>query len=228
MAYAAAAWLGLVILLVVAFRFVDPPGSALMLLHRLSGEKVVRHWVPLSRISPHLIRAVIASEDGRFCRHWGIDPRELGAAIERARDGVPRGASTISMQLAKNLFLWPAKSYLRKAIELPLTVVIELVWPKWRIAEVYLNIAEWGPGIFGVEAAARYHFAKSASRLGEREAALLAVALPNPITRDAGDPGPGTQRLAAHIQVRVRNSPEAAVCVVQRVEKRQAPVESDR
>lgn len=226
-AYAVAAWLAFVFVLIVAFRFVDPPGSAVMLWHRLSGEKVVRHWVPLQHISPHLIRAVIASEDGRFCRHWGIDPREIVAAIERARDGVPRGASTISMQVAKNMFLWSAKSYVRKAAELPLTLLIELVWPKWRIAEIYLNSAEWGPGIFGVEAAARYHFAKPASRLNQREAALLAVALPNPIARDAGDPGPGTARLAAHIQARVRNAPEAAACVVERVEKRQVPRRQD-
>lgn len=226
--YASAGWLAVVLLAIIAFRFVDPPTSALMLIHRAGGEKVVRHWMPLQHISPHLVRAVIASEDGRFCRHFGIDIREIGAAIERARDGVPRGASTISMQVAKNMFLWPAKSYLRKAIELPLTVAIEVAWPKWRIAEIYLNIAEWGPGVFGAEAAARYHFAKPASRLTEREAALLAVALPNPITRDAGDPGPGTARLATIIQARVRKSPQMASCVVQRVEKRQPVGDSDR
>lgn len=228
MLYAFGGWLALVLLAILAFRFVDPPTSALMLIHRLSGDKVVRNWVPLRYISPHLVRAVIASEDGRFCRHFGVDIREIGAAIERARDGVPRGASTISMQVAKNMFLWPAKSYVRKAIELPLTVAIELVWPKWRIAEVYLNSAEWGPGIFGAEAAARYHFAKPASRLTEREAALLAVALPNPITRDAGDPGPGTARLATIIQARVRKSPQMAACVVERVEKRQPAADADR
>lgn len=228
MLYAVGGWLALVLLAIVAFRFVDPPTSALMLIHRLSGDKVVRHWVPLRSISPHLVRAVVASEDGRFCHHFGIDVREIGAAIERARDGVPRGASTISMQVAKNMFLWPAKSYLRKAIELPLTVAIELAWPKWRIAEIYLNSAEWGPGVFGAEAAARYHFAKPASRLSEREAALLAVALPNPITRDAGDPGPGTARLATIIQARVRKSPQMAACVVQRVEKRQPAADAER
>ena len=227
-AYGAALWRGFVILLILLFRFVDPPGSALMLWNRIAGEKVVRHWVPLSRISPNLVRAVIASEDGRFCRHYGIDPRELFAAIESARDGNPRGGSTISMQVTKNMFLWPAKSYLRKAIELPLTLLVELAWPKWRIAEVYLNSAEWGPGIYGAEAAARHHFAKPASRLTEREAALLAAALPNPVSRDAGDPGPGTQRLAAHVQARVRRSPQAAACVAERVEKRQVPDDPDR
>jgi monofunctional biosynthetic peptidoglycan transglycosylase len=215
--YLVLAWVALVAVAIVTFRFVNPPGSMLMAWQAITGEKITRRWVPLSHISPQLVRAVVVSEDGRFCQHWGVDMHEIGAAMERARGGIPRGASTISMQVAKNLFLWPSKSYVRKALEFPLTVAIELVWPKWRIAEVYLNIAEWGPGIFGAEAAARYHFAKPALRLTEREAALLAVALPNPIRRDAGDPGPGTARLAAHIQARIRNEYDAANCVLGRV-----------
>ena len=209
-----AAWIGATLFLIAAYRFVDPPFSMLMLQQRAAGDGVDQSWVPLDYISPHVVRAVLLSEDGRFCQHWGVDLDEMQNAIERAGDGIPRGASTISMQVTKNLFLWQSKSYVRKAIEIPLTFVIEAVWPKRRIMEVYLNIAEWGPGIFGVEAASRYHFNKPAARLNEREAAQLAVALPNPIRRDAGDPGPQTRRLASDIQARMRAaSSVAAACV---------------
>jgi monofunctional biosynthetic peptidoglycan transglycosylase len=153
------------------------------------------------------------SEDGRFCRHRGVDWSELGEAIESARDGTPRGGSTISMQVVKNLFLWPSRSYVRKAIEIPLTYVVEGLWPKRRILEIYLNIAEWGPGVFGAEAASRFHFGKRASQLTPREAALLAVSLPNPFTRRAGDPGPGTSRLANNLLIRMRTGRANAFCV---------------
>ncbi len=209
-----AAWLCVTLLLIASYRFVDPPYSMLMLQQRVAGDDVNQAWVPLDYISPYAVRAVLLSEDGRFCQHWGVDLDEMQNAIERAGDGIPRGASTISMQVTKNLFLWQSKSYLRKAIEIPLTFVIEAVWPKRRIMEVYLNIAEWGPGIFGVEAASRYHFNKPAARLSEREAAQLAVALPNPIRRDAGDPGPQTRRLASDIQARMRSAPPGATACV--------------
>ncbi len=209
-----AAWLAVTVLLIAVYRFADPPFSMLMLQQRLIGEDVDQDWVSLDSISPHVVRAVLLSEDGRFCQHWGVDLDEMQNAIERAGDGIPRGASTISMQVTKNLFLWQSKSYLRKAIEIPLTFVIEALWPKRRIMEVYLNIAEWGPGIFGVEAASRYHFNKPAARLSEREAAQLAVALPNPIRRDAGDPGPQTRRLAGDIQARMRAAPSSATACV--------------
>ncbi len=208
------AWFCVTFLLIAAYRFVDPPFSMLMLQQRVSGDDVNQAWVPLDYISPYAVRAVLLSEDGRFCQHWGVDLDEMQNAIERAGDGIPRGASTISMQVTKNLFLWQSKSYLRKAIEIPLTFVIEAVWPKRRIMEVYLNIAEWGPGIFGVEAASRYHFNKPAARLSEREAAQLAVALPNPIRRDAGDPGPQTRRLASDIQARMRAASSGATACV--------------
>jgi monofunctional biosynthetic peptidoglycan transglycosylase len=210
----AAAWIGVTLFLIAAYRFVDPPFSMLMLQQRASGDDVNQAWVPLDYISPHAVRAVLLSEDGRFCQHWGIDLDEMQNAIERAGDGIPRGASTISMQVTKNLFLWQSKSFVRKAIEIPLTFVIEALWPKRRIMEVYLNIAEWGPGIFGVEAASRYHFDKPAARLNEREAAQLAVALPNPIRRDAGDPGPQTRRLASDIQARMRAASSVATACV--------------
>ncbi len=208
------AWFGLVLFLIIAYRFVNPPFSALMALQWMGGTTINQQWVPLEAMSPNLMRAVIASEDGRFCSHWGIDYAELAAAIKRAPGGTPRGASTITMQVAKNLFLWPAKSYVRKVIEVPLTYAIELFWPKRRILEVYLNIAEWGPGIFGAEAASQAHFGRSAEELSAREGAQLAVALPNPFTRDPGDPGPWAARRASLIQRLAARAPEEARCVV--------------
>jgi monofunctional glycosyltransferase len=202
--------------LVVVYRWIKPPTSSLILGQYLTGKKIDQRWVPLERISPHLIKAVILSEDAKFCRHFGIDWAELEAAFERTQDGSPRGGSTISMQVAKNLFLWSSRSYLRKAIELPLTLILEALWPKRRILEIYLNIAEWGPGVFGAEAAALHHFNKPAARLTEREAALLAVALPNPYERIAGAPGPGTKRLADRLMERMRVSVSAVSCVMPR------------
>jgi monofunctional biosynthetic peptidoglycan transglycosylase len=203
-AYAIGGYLAFVVLLIFIYRFVNPPASNLMLYQALSGRDIDQQWVTINEISPNLVRAVIVAEDGTFCSHWGIDLAAMEQAIEKAVDGIPRGASTISMQVTKNLFLWQSKSYVRKAIELPLTLLMELLWPKRRILEVYLNIAEWAPGIFGAEAAAKFHFRKRASSLSEREAALLAASLPNPMVRDAGDPGPRTLRKAGIIQSRMR------------------------
>ena len=215
--YLFAGWLAIILALIVVFRFVDPPFSALMASHWLQGKPVHEAFVPLDAISPNVVRAVLLSEDGRFCEHWGVDVTAIEKAIARAKGGIPRGASTISMQVTKNLFLWPAKSYVRKFIEIPLTYAMEFVWPKRRVMEIYLNIAEWGPGIFGVEAASRFHFNKPAARLTEREAAQLAVALPNPIQRAAGDPGPRTQKMAGDIQARMRAAPRSASrCVLGR------------
>ncbi|MCB1483785.1 MAG: monofunctional biosynthetic peptidoglycan transglycosylase [Hyphomicrobiaceae bacterium] len=212
---AALVWFVAVFLLILTFRFFDPPMSSLMLQRKLMGEDVKHTWVPLAAISPKLVRAVIVSEDGRFCQHWGVDVEAIESAIAKSGDGTPRGASTISMQVAKNLFLWPSKSYVRKVLEVPLTVAIETLWPKRRIMEVYLNIAEWGPGVFGAEEAARHHFRKPARKLSDREASQLAVALPNPIRRDAGKPGPGTRRLAALNMARSRGSSSALTgCVL--------------
>jgi monofunctional biosynthetic peptidoglycan transglycosylase len=128
-------------------------------------------------------------------------------------DGNARGGSTITMQVVKNLFLWPSRSYLRKALEIPLAYLVEAAWPKRRVLEIYLNIAEWGPGVFGAEAAARYHFRKPALLLSPREAALLAVSLPNPFEREAGAPGPGTMRLADSLLLRMRAAQGNAGCV---------------
>jgi monofunctional glycosyltransferase len=210
------AWLALVVTLIVAYRFVNPPASALMLQYWLTGQSAAQTWVPFDDISPNVVRAVLLSEDGRFCQHSGIDLEAIEAAVENS-DGRSRGGSTISMQVVKNLFLWPSKSYLRKAIELPLTFLMEFVWSKRRIMEVYLNIAEWGPGIFGIGAAAGYHFDKPARNLSVRDAARLAASLPNPLVRNAGRPGPGLQRLANAIQVRMRLAPSGQLsCVLSR------------
>lgn len=202
--------LGLVLLVLVAlpfaaslaFRWAPPPGSMLMAIRWAGGEAIDYRWMPLERISPHLPIAVITAEDGRFCAHRGIDWEELNKLMDDP-DGPSRGGSTIAMQTAKNLFLWPARSYLRKAAEIPLALWIDFAWPKQRLIEIYLNIAEWGPGIFGAEAAAQRHFGKPASDLTATEAALLAAALPNPHERKAGNPGPGLRRLAARLARRI-------------------------
>jgi monofunctional glycosyltransferase len=211
---AAAIVTAVVATLVVTYRFVNPPISTLMLIQRAGGETITRTWVPLEKISPHLVRAVIMSEDASFCRHLGVDWRELEAAFERSADGIPRGGSTISMQTAKNLFLWPSKSYVRKAIEIPLTIGMEVVWPKTRMLEIYLNIVEWGPGVFGADAAARYHFNKPASRLTEAEAALLAVTLPAPLIRNPGNPSTLLAKMGQTIQGRMRAVTRHASCIL--------------
>lgn len=198
------------------FKWVDPPGSMLMLGQRLQGNAIDHHWVALDDISPQLIRAVIMSEDGRFCTHRGIDLAELEAALAKAQgqgDEIVRGASTITMQVAKNLFLWPSRSYLRKGLEMALALAIERAWDKRRILEVYLNIAEWGPGVFGAEAGALYHFGKPAAGLTGREASLMAVALPNPIERNPARPGAGVRRLASIVESRMRVIGRRSACI---------------
>ncbi|MCA0423628.1 MAG: transglycosylase domain-containing protein, partial [Proteobacteria bacterium] len=145
-----------------------PPISTLMVWQTITGGTVRRTYVPLERISPRLVAAVINAEDARFCHHIGVDWHELGKVLET--DGGPRrGASTLTMQTAKNLFLWQSPlTYLRKGLEIPLALGLDLTWPKRRVIEVYLNVAEWGDGIFGAEAAARAHFGKSAAELSAR------------------------------------------------------------
>jgi monofunctional biosynthetic peptidoglycan transglycosylase len=185
--------LGLALLLVltgliVLWRAV-PPVSTLMLARWVTFRGVEHIHVPLARISPRLIAAVVMSEDALFCRHHGVDWGALNEVITEAdEDGPPRGASTITMQTAKNLFLWPQRSTIRKGLEIPLALALDRAWGKRRVLEVYLNIAEWGDGLFGAEAAARRHFHKSAADLTQREASLLATALPNPILRDPSRP----------------------------------------
>ena len=180
------------------------PVSTLMLWRWATGARVERTWAPLSAIAPALPRTVMASEDARFCVHHGIDFGELRAAIEDADDlSEMRGGSTIAQQTAKNLFLWQGRSVVRKALEFPLALWLDLVLGKRRLMEIYLNIAEWGPnGEFGAEAGARHAFGKSARDLSSREAARLASILPNPRRRSAGRPGPGVRRLAGIYEAR--------------------------
>ncbi len=173
--------IGLVAVLLVVYRWVGPPVTPLMLLRLPEAGTIRRDAVPLDAVAAALPRSVIASEDNRFCRHHGIDWGAVADAIDDyEEDGRLRGASTITMQVARNLFLWPGGGFARKAIEAPLALAIDFLWPKRRIIEVYLNIAEWGDGIYGAEAAAQAYFRKPAKALTGREAALLAAVLPNP------------------------------------------------
>jgi len=185
------------VLAVALLRFVDPPTSAFMLQRRLAawrqGEPFTLHhrWVPLAGISPNLQAAVVAAEDQKFASHFGFDVEAIGDAVEEHLEGrSSRGASTLTQQVAKNLFLWPAHSLLRKGLEAYFTVLIEALWPKHRILEVHLNLAEWGPGVFGAEAASRAWFKKSAAALTPEEAAALAATLPAPRSRNPTAPSP--------------------------------------
>lgn len=187
----------LVALLLLWGRFFPVP-STLMIGRWATGQNVERRWVGLDRMSPHLPRAVIAAEDQRYCAHWGIDFVELRSVLAD-RAGPTRGASTITMQVAKNAYLWPGRSTIRKAIELPLAFVIDLAWGKTRVMEVYLNLAEWGDGLFGAEAAANHYFGKSARDLSATEAARLAAVLPNPAARDASQPSAASRRILARM-----------------------------
>ena len=211
---AVAALLFLPYLLTPLYRVIDPP-STLMLARWVLGKRVERTIVPLERIAPVLSRSVIASEDGRFCSHRGVDWAELQASIEVADDITEaRGGSTITQQTAKNLFLWGGRSFVRKALEFPLALWIDLVLPKRRVLEIYLNIAEWGPnGEFGVEAGSRYAFNKPAFQLSASEAALLAAMLPNPKRRSAKQPRPGVRRVAGIVQGRAARSGPIDACL---------------
>jgi monofunctional biosynthetic peptidoglycan transglycosylase len=213
-AFAVALVLLLPYLLVPVYRVINPI-STLMLWRWAAGAPVERSFVPIDRMAPALPVTVIASEDGRFCTHRGIDWRELRERMEDVDDiGAARAVSTITQQTAKNLFLWPGRSFLRKALEAPLALWIDLVLPKRRVLEIYLNIAEWGPnGQFGAEAGSRYAFNKSARSLTSREAALLAAVLPNPRRRSAKQPGPAVRRLAAVYETRGAAQASLAFCV---------------
>ena len=182
------------------------PVSALMAWRFVTGSPVERSWVDLAAMSPAMPRSVVASEDAKFCSHSGIDWDSLQNAIEDAQDGeASGGGSTITQQVAKNLFLWPGRSVVRKGMEIPLAMWIDLVLSKARILEIYLNIAEMGPsGQFGAESGAKFAFGRSATNLSARDAALLAAVLPNPVTRSAKTPGPGVRRLASTYMARAQ------------------------
>lgn len=210
-------WLPVLLLLVsviqvLALRFVDPPFSAFMASRQLQawsqgewGFRIVHDWRDLERIAPSLPLALVAAEDQNFAVHRGFDFKAIEQARKRnARGGKLRGASTISQQVAKNLFLWSGRSWLRKGVEAWYTVLIEALWPKRRILEVYANIAEFGDGIYGAQAAARSFFGKDAARLDPAESARLAAVLPNPRRYNARNPGPYVQRRGNAIQRQMR------------------------
>ena len=206
-----------VLALGLVYRAVTPP-STLMLARWVQGLPVARDAVPLGAIAPDLALAVLASEDQRFCGHGGVDWEALREVVEAAdEDGPSRGASTITMQTAKNVFLWPGRSYVRKAVEIPLALVLDAVWGKRRVMEVYLNVAEWGEGVFGAEAAARRWFGKGARDLTRREAALLAVALPSPRTRNPSRPSGRVRALAARLMQRMEAAQPYAECLSSRM-----------
>ncbi len=190
------------------------PVSTLMIGDAVTFRGYDRRWVPLDNIAPVLVKSVMVSEDGQFCYHGGVDWGEMRVLVDETLHGKStRGGSTIPMQTVKNLFLWNSRSFVRKTLELPLAVFASAVWSKRRMMEIYLNVAEWGPGIYGIEAAARYHFKVPASRLTARQAALLAVSLPNPIDRVASKPGRGLSQLASLIQRRARNADAYIRCL---------------
>jgi monofunctional glycosyltransferase len=191
------------------------PVSTLMLWRWATGARVERTYVPIEAVAPALPLAVIVAEDGRYCAHRGVDFAALRTVMEEADEiSDMRGGSTIAQQTAKNLFLWPGRSVVRKALELPLALWLDLVLGKRRLMEIYLNIAEWGPGgEFGAEAGARRAFGKSARELSAREAALLAAVLPNPRRRSAARPGPGVRRLGGIYETRSRGSAALADCI---------------
>ena len=189
----------------LALKWVPVPGSILMVQRSLAGEDFRRAVVPLEEISPHLVTAVIAAEDSRFCEHDGIDFAALQKALEeRERGGRLRGASTITQQTAKNVFFWNGGGYVRKAGEAWFALFIDGMWGKRRVMENYLNTIEWGDGLFGAEAAARVRFGKTAADLTEYEAALLASVLPNPHEWRVDPPGPYVRQRAGTLQARMR------------------------
>ena len=179
--------IGMPVLIVLPWRWLEPPNSAFMMQARADSTDIDQRWVAWESISPHLPMAVFAAEDQKFPEHRGFDTESIRSALEE-EGSKGRGASTISQQVVKNLYLWPGRSWTRKGIEAYLTLFLELLWPKQRILEVYLNVAEFGPGIFGAEAAAQTFFGKPASQLSAREAALMATVLPSPKRMSPGRP----------------------------------------
>jgi monofunctional biosynthetic peptidoglycan transglycosylase len=186
--------------MVAVYRFVPPPLTYLMVQRIFEGHGIERHWVPLNAISPHLVRAVIAAEDARYCEHHGFDVAAIQKAMAANASGKKlRGGSTISQQTAKNVFLWPHRDWVRKGFEAWFTVLIEASWGKPRIMEVYLNTIEWGPGVYGAEAAARRNFHVHAKDLTAAQAARLAAIVPKPLSWRAAKPGPYVRRRSGAI-----------------------------
>lgn len=200
-----------------AYLFFDPPSTLTMLVRAAAGQTIRHYPVPIARMSPHIVRAVIAAEDANFCTHAGFDVEAIQDAMDsNARGSSRRGASTISQQTAKNLFLWQGGSWFRKGVEVYFTALVEFIWPKRRIMEAYLNAAEWGDGNFGVEAAARARFGVAAADLTPLQAARLAAVLPSPNRWRADSPGPYVRRRSATIvqRARVVRNEHMAGCVL--------------
>jgi len=195
------------------YAFVNPPITTVMLLKALGGNGIDKTWADIGDISPRLVRAVLTSEDQRFCLHHGIDWVEVENALDD-EDGRFRGASTITMQTMKNLFLWTGRSWIRKAMEAPLALYGELFLSKRRILEIYLNIVEWDEGVYGAAAASQHYFHVPPAQLSAMQSALLAAVLPSPATRDAAKPGRGTSRIARRIAARMAAGQADAACVL--------------
>ncbi|MGB7241998.1 MAG: monofunctional biosynthetic peptidoglycan transglycosylase [Sulfitobacter sp.] len=188
--------LALSMVLVALGRFINPPTTVYMLQEQRRLGGITRTWVPIDDVAPAMARSVVAAEDANYCKHWGFDL----AAIKRAIDeGGERGASTISQQTVKNVYLWHGRTYTRKAIEALLTPLVEALWSKRRIIEVYLNVAEFDEGVFGVDAAARHYFNVSAGQLSDVQAARLAAILPSPKTRSASKPSPSVRKRSKQV-----------------------------
>ncbi len=211
--WTAAALVALFFGLVALYAVVDPV-STLMLARTVTGRPTERIAVSLDGMAPAAVAAVVASEDATFCANDGVDWGALHEVLASAGGrGPSRGASTLTMQTVKNLFLWPGRSPLRKGLEIPMALALGKLWPKRRVLEVYLNIAEWGDATFGLEAAARRYFHKSARALDAREGALLATALPNPMKRDPARPTAIQRRRAEIIMMRAAADPDALKCL---------------
>jgi monofunctional biosynthetic peptidoglycan transglycosylase len=187
---------------VALYRLVPPPITVLMTERLAEGHGLDRRWVGIERIAPDMVRAVVASEDSRFCEHHGFDVRAIDAALRHnaEKPGRIRGGSTVSQQTAKNVFLWPERSWVRKGAEAWFTVLIETIWGKRRIMEVYLNTVEMGPGVYGVEAASQRYFHHPAGALSPAEAGRLAAILPSPLKWKAAHPGPYVRRRTGRIE----------------------------
>lgn len=205
-------WVG-PILAVATYRFLPPPVTFLMIQRTIEGRGLPkRDWVPLEEISPHLVRAVIAAEDARFCQHMGFDVEAIRKAMAaNERGGKVRGGSTISQQTAKNVFLWPHRDWVRKGLETYFTALIEVGWGKRRIMEVYLNSIEWAPGVYGAEAAAQRWFKTRAANLTPTQAARMAAILPKPLAWKAAKPGPYVKRRSGSVARNARVVREAGL-----------------
>lgn len=193
------------------------PISTLMLGRYVSLRSVEHHHVPIEEVSPHLLRAVVAAEDGQFCEHAGVDTASLSKQVDKLAAGKTRklhGASTITMQTVKNLLLWGDRSFVRKALEIPLAFVVDALWGKTKVLEAYVNIAEWGEGVFGVEAAAQTYFQTSARDLTLQQAALLAASLPSPLKRNPAKPSAYQRYYAKTILRRMQQLPELSCIVI--------------